>query len=193
MKRLSNRLDLPQSVAPSRGKRVGKAVHYLGKQDPRVIGGGVEDAGWVKRMESRPGSVEKESRNYGGEGLEQRKDRESAPGVMGPQCTITCSGNNTLMTLTGPNRSTIRLTAGRNKLRGARRGTPYAAERLGRERAERCKEAGVTRFGVRGRGVTECVGAVVRRLVRAYLQMDFFARDTAMAHGGTRRRKARRI
>lgn len=115
-----------------------------------------------------------------------------------------CTGNNTIRTAWDPNtRKTLKtISAGRIGLKGARRGSPYAAELVGRElgRILQGLNTDVTASNLQGNiylaGKRLAVGSGIRGLRRSLkdkLRINSITDVTPKPHNGCRARKPRRV
>ena len=115
-----------------------------------------------------------------------------------------CTGNNTIRTAWDPNtRKTLKtISAGRIGLKGARRGSPYAAELVGRElgRILQGLNTDATASNLQGNiylaGKRLAVGSGIRGLRRSLkdkLRINSITDVTPKPHNGCRARKPRRV
>lgn len=114
-----------------------------------------------------------------------------------------CTGNNTIRTAwDGQTQKTIKtISAGRLGLKGARRGSPYAAELVGRELsrvletkvAQGSKGSNIINIYLAGKMVG--IGSGVRGLRAGFKRFKINSRTdvTPKPHNGCRARKARRV
>lgn len=106
-----------------------------------------------------------------------------------------CTGNNTIRTAwdVGSGKTLKSLSCGRMNFRGARRGTPYAAERVGRSLSEQI--AGIVPGGkvsVSFSGVHTVAASGRRGLKLGGLKVVAISEEFGVPHNGCRRRKPRR-
>lgn len=115
-----------------------------------------------------------------------------------------CTGNNTIRTAWDPNtRKTLKtISAGRIGLKGARRGSPYAAELVGRELGRILQGLNTegTALNLQGNiylaGKRLAVGSGIRGLRRSLkdkLRINSITDVTPKPHNGCRARKPRRV
>lgn len=102
--------------------------------------------------------------------------------------------NNTIVTITDPQGNTICwASAGTVGFKGARKGTPYAAQMAGEAAARRAYEHGMRQVEVLVKGAGSGREPAIRALVAAGLQVTSLRDITPLPHNGTRPPKRRRV
>ncbi len=102
--------------------------------------------------------------------------------------------NNTLVTITDPNGDVIcSCSAGNVGFKGARKSTPFAAQRAAENAAYRAKKMGVTEVEVRVKGPGSGREGAVTALQGAGLKITTIEDVTPIPHNGCRARKRRRV
>lgn len=107
---------------------------------------------------------------------------------------IQATFNNTLITITDQQGNTVCWTsAGTSGFKGARKGTPFAAQLAAREIASKAKEYGVRYVDVRIKGPGSGRESAIRALQGAGLEIKSIRDVTPIPHNGCRVRKRRRV
>ncbi len=107
---------------------------------------------------------------------------------------IKASFNNTLITIADPNGQTICwASAGTVGFKGARKSTPFAAQRAAEAVAEKAKKAGVREVEVKVKGPGSGRESAVTALQAAGLTVRGIEDVTPIPHNGCRPRKRRRV
>ncbi|MDY7009403.1 MAG: 30S ribosomal protein S11 [Planctomycetota bacterium] len=102
--------------------------------------------------------------------------------------------NNTLITITDPNGDVLcSCAAGNVGFKGARKSTPFAAQRAAENAAYRAKKMGVTEVEVRVKGPGSGREGAVTALQGAGLRITTIEDVTPIPHNGCRPRKRRRV
>ncbi len=102
--------------------------------------------------------------------------------------------NNTLVTITDPNGDVLcSCSAGNVGFKGARKSTPFAAQRAAENAAYRAKKMGVTEVEVRVKGPGSGREGAVTALQGAGLKITTIEDVTPIPHNGCRPRKRRRV
>ena len=102
--------------------------------------------------------------------------------------------NNTIVTITDPQGNTICwASAGTVGFKGARKGTPYAAQMAGEAAARRAYEHGMRQVEVLVKGAGSGREPAIRALVAAGLQVTSLRDITPLPHNGTRPPNRRRV
>ena len=102
--------------------------------------------------------------------------------------------NNTQVTITDPNGDVIcSCSAGNVGFKGARKSTPFAAQRAAENAAYRAKKMGVTEVEVRVKGPGSGREGAVTALQGAGLKITTIEDVTPIPHNGCRPRKRRRV
>ncbi len=102
--------------------------------------------------------------------------------------------NNTLVTITDPNGNVLcSCSAGHVGFKGARKSTPFAAQRAAENAAYRAKKMGVTEVEVRVKGPGSGREGAVTALQGAGLKITTIEDATPIPHNGCRPRKRRRV
>ena len=107
---------------------------------------------------------------------------------------ITSTFNNTIITFAERNGDVIAwATTGSSGFKGARKGTPYAAQIATENAARRAQEIGVQNVDVRVRGVGAGRDSSVRALNNLGFRVTSIRDVTPMPHNGCRASKRRRV
>lgn len=107
---------------------------------------------------------------------------------------IKATFNNTLITIADPNGQTICwASAGTVGFKGARKSTPFAAQRTAEAVAEKAKKAGVREVEVKVKGPGSGRESAVTALQAAGLTVRGIEDVTPIPHNGCRPRKRRRV
>ncbi len=102
--------------------------------------------------------------------------------------------NNTLITITDSNGNVLcSSSAGNVGFKGARKSTPFAAQRASENAAYRAKKMGVTEVEVRVNGPGSGREGAVTALQSAGLRISTIEDVTPVPHNGCRPRKKRRV
>lgn len=102
--------------------------------------------------------------------------------------------NNTLITITDQQGNTVCWTsAGTSGFKGARKGTPFAAQLAAKEAASRAIELGVRYVDVRLKGPGAGRESAIRALQGVGLEIKSIRDVTPIPHNGCRVRKRRRV
>lgn len=134
-------------------------------------------------------SAKKNSKNT--KSVKKRKNRRI---VVNGQAYIKAGKNNTIVTISDENSQVLCWsTAGASGFKGTRKSTPYAAQVAAKNAAEKAKEYGMERVAVFVKGVGPGREQSVRGLYVAGLELEKITDCTGIAHGGCRKRRARRI
>ena len=107
---------------------------------------------------------------------------------------ITATFNNTIVTFADPRGNVIAwATTGSSGFKGARKGTPYAAQMTAENAARRAQEMGVQEIDVRVRGVGSGRDSSIRALNAFGFRILSLRDVTPMPHNGCRAPKRRRV
>jgi len=102
--------------------------------------------------------------------------------------------NNTLITITDHHGNTVCwASSGTSGFKGARKGTPFAAQLAAKEATEKAKEHGVRYVDVRVKGPGAGRESAIRALQSAGLEIKSIRDVTPIPHNGCRVRKRRRV
>lgn len=102
--------------------------------------------------------------------------------------------NNTIITLTDQQGNTICwASAGTSGFKGARKGTPFAAQLAAREASTKAREYGVRYVDVRIKGPGAGRESAIRALQAQGLEIKSIRDVTPIPHNGCRVRKRRRV
>ena len=116
--------------------------------------------------------------------------KEIGYGVAHVQSTF----NNTIITITDHvGNSICWSSAGTSGFKGARKGTPFAAQLAGKDVAVKAREAGVRYVDVRVTGPGAGRESAIRSLQTAGLEIKSIKDVTPIPHNGCRVRKKRRV
>jgi small subunit ribosomal protein S11 len=107
---------------------------------------------------------------------------------------INATFNNTLVTITDVNGDTIcSCSAGMVGFKGARKSTPFAAQRAAERCAQEAKRYGVAEVEVRVKGPGSGKESAVTALQAAGLRIQTIEDVTPLPHNGCRPKKKRRV
>ncbi len=107
---------------------------------------------------------------------------------------VMASFNNTYITVTDTNGDTLCwASAGTVGFKGARKGTPFAAQRTAESCAEKAKKLGMEEIEVRIKGPGAGRESAIRGLQSAGMQVRAIEDVTPLPHNGCRPRKRRRV
>ncbi len=102
--------------------------------------------------------------------------------------------NNTIVTITDQEGNTVSwASAGSSGFKGARKGTPFAAQLAAKEASARAKEFGVRYVDVRIKGPGAGRESAIRALQANGLEIKSIKDVTPIPHNGCRVRKRRRV
>jgi len=102
--------------------------------------------------------------------------------------------NNTIVTITDQEGNTVCwASAGSSGFKGARKGTPFAAQLAAKEASARAKEFGVRYIDVRIKGPGAGRESAIRALQANGLEIKSIKDVTPIPHNGCRVRKRRRV
>lgn len=120
----------------------------------------------------------------------KKKNRRS---VSRGQVHVLATFNNTIVTITDEQGNALASSsAGSTGFRGSKKGTAYAAQVAAEKAIETAKTFGLNKVDVFVKGVGLGRDAAVRTLVAQRIDVDSIKDITAIPHGGTRPRKAKR-
>lgn len=120
--------------------------------------------------------------------------RKATRTVVSAVAFIKATFNNTLITIADPNGQTICwASAGTVGFKGARKSTPFAAQRTAEAVAEKAKKAGVREIEVKVKGPGSGRESAVTALQAAGLTVRGIEDVTPIPHNGCRPRKRRRV
>lgn len=120
----------------------------------------------------------------------KKKNRRS---VSRGQVHVLATFNNTVVTITDEQGNALASSsAGSAGFRGSKKGTAYAAQVAAEKAIETGKTFGLSKVDVFVKGVGLGRDAAVRTLVALRIEVDTIKDMTAIPHGGTRPRKAKR-
>lgn len=118
------------------------------------------------------------------------KRREVGYGVAHVQSTF----NNTVITITDQEGQTVCWSsAGTAGFKGARKGTPFAAQLAAKEVANKARELGVRLIDVRVKGPGSGRESAIRSLQTSGLEIRSIRDVTPIPHNGCRVRRRRRV
>ncbi len=102
--------------------------------------------------------------------------------------------NNTLITITDQQGNTVCwASAGTAGFKGARKGTPFAAQLAAKDASEKAKESGVRYVDVKIKGPGAGRESAIRALQSQGLEIKSIRDITPIPHNGCRVRKRRRV
>ena len=107
---------------------------------------------------------------------------------------VQASFNNTIISVTDPNGDVVAWdSAGTVKFKGARKSTPFAAQRTAEAVADKCLKLGMKEIEVRVKGPGSGRESAIRGLQTAGLAVKAIEDVTPLPHNGCRPRKRRRV
>ena len=107
---------------------------------------------------------------------------------------VQASYNNTIVTLTDTKgNKAIATSSGALGFRGAKKGTPFAAAKVGEVLGEAAKNMGVKEVSVVVKGVGSGRESAIRSFVAGGINISSIKDVTPVAHNGPRARKPRRV
>ena len=122
-----------------------------------------------------------------------KKKKKARRSVSRGQVHVLATFNNTIVTITDEQGNVLASSsAGSAGFRGSKKGTAYGAQVAAEKAIETAKTFGLGRVDVLVRGVGLGRDAAVRTLVAQRIEVDSIKDITALPHGGTRPRKAKR-
>ena len=125
-----------------------------------------------------------------GKTKKKKQRKEVGFGVAYIQSTF----NNTIITITDHQGSTVCwASSGTSGFKGARKGTPFAAQLAGKDVANKAKDFGVRYVDVRIKGPGAGRESAIRSLQAAGLEIKSIKDVTPIPHNGCRVRKRRRV
>ncbi|RLE18375.1 MAG: 30S ribosomal protein S11 [Acidobacteria bacterium] len=108
--------------------------------------------------------------------------------------SIKCTFNNTLVTISDPKGNVLCWSStGRNKFKGSRKNTPYAAQITATEAATQALDYGMTSIDVRVKGPGVGRESAIRALQAVGLSVKSIKDVTPIPHNGCRPPKRRRV
>ncbi|OVE78830.1 30S ribosomal protein S11 [bacterium G20] len=120
----------------------------------------------------------------------KKKNRRS---VTRGQVHVLATFNNTIVTITDEQGNTLSTaSAGSTGFRGSKKGTAYAAQVAAEKAIESAKTFGLAKADVFVKGIGLGREAAIRTLVAQRIDVGLIKDITAVPHGGTRPRKAKR-
>ncbi len=121
------------------------------------------------------------------------KKKKTRRSVSRGQVHVLATFNNTIVTITDEQGNTLSTaSAGSTGFRGSKKGTAYAAQVAAEKAIETAKILGLTKADVFVKGVGLGREAAIRTLVAQRIEVELIKDITAIPHGGTRPRKAKR-
>jgi small subunit ribosomal protein S11 len=123
------------------------------------------------------------------------KKKKSKRTIPYGQLHVLATFNNTIITFTDPNGSTLATaSAGGSGFRGSKKGTAYAAQVAVEKAAQAVKQLhGMTKVDVFVKGIGLGREAAIRTLQNMDIQVESIKDVTGVPHGGVRPKKARRV
>ena len=136
-----------------------------------------------KRITTQAGTQQKK-------GGKRSSKKKLASGVLHVQATY----NNTIVTLTdSKGNKAAASSSGALGFRGAKKGTPFAAAKVGEVLSEAAKDMGVKEVAVIVKGVGSGRESDIRSFVAGGINISSIKDVTPVAHNGPRARKPRRV
>jgi len=121
----------------------------------------------------------------------RRRERRIVPRA---QAHITSTFNNTIVTITDPGGDTLTwASCGTAGFKGARKGTPFAAQLAAQQAARQATDFGVRELDVFVKGPGAGRDAAIRALQSSGLAVVSITDKTPIPHNGCRPRKRRRV
>lgn len=123
--------------------------------------------------------------------VRRKKNKKNTP--HGRAC-IQAGLNNTIVTITDDNGNVLcSASAGSCGFKGSRKSTPYAAKVTAESAAQKAQEFGMQQMSVFVKGIGPGREQALRGLQGAGIDFDVIVDTTAIAHGGCRKKRRRRI
>ncbi len=131
----------------------------------------------------------------------EKLDREMKKGVKSKtrgfgegRVYITCSYNNTVLTLTDPNGNVLGwATSGNIGFRGSKKSTPFAASKVAEVLSQKAQKVGVERINIFVKGVGGGRDSAIRALAARGFDIISIKDVTPIPHNGCRPKKPRRV
>ena len=122
----------------------------------------------------------------------RKKGRRSVPHA---RAYISCGFNNTIVTITDDQgNSLVQVSAGSSGFKGTKKSTPYAAQIAAENALSKAEGYGITDIEIFVKGIGPGRDQAVRGiLTRPGINVVSVEDITPMAHGGCRKKKARRV
>ncbi len=110
------------------------------------------------------------------------------------QCHIRCSYNNTIVTFTDMNGNAISwCSAGKLGYKGGKKSTPFVAQQVAENAADKAKDCGMKSVEVFVKGPGQGRESAIRAMINKDLQVTAIKDDSPIAHNGCRPPKKRRL
>lgn len=125
-----------------------------------------------------------------------KKPKKARRAVPYARVYVAATFNNTIVTITDESGDTIATSsAGANGFKGSRKSTPYAAQLSAETAMQKAKLYGVEKMDVFIRGLGVGRDQALRGILNEVenIEIQSISDTTSIAHGGCRKRKARRI
>jgi len=124
----------------------------------------------------------------------KKETKVKQTGILEGKVFVSCSYNNTLMTLTNSRGQVLAWkSAGSVGFKGAKKATSFAASRVSESIANICKKLGVEKIEVLIKGIGAGRESAVRTLVNQGINVVAIKDVTPVPHNGCRPRKVRRV
>lgn len=128
------------------------------------------------------------------QGTKQVVKKKTRKNVGHAVCSILASFNNTIVSFTEVDGSTICwASAGALGFRGSKKSTPFAAQVASQEAAKKAKEVGVSSVDVKVKGPGAGRENAIRALLAAGMRISSVADQSPIPHNGCRAPKRRRV
>ncbi len=123
-----------------------------------------------------------------------KKRKKVHPKLTRGRAYIQATYNNTIVTLTDPNGDVVAWsTAGILGFKGAKKATPYAAQKVVEDVVDKIKKTGLSQIDVFVRGIGSGRDSAIRALNTQGLEVLSIKDVTPIPHNGCRPRKVRRV
>ena len=127
------------------------------------------------------------------EKVKAAKKKKNRRSISRGQVHVLATFNNIIVTVTDEQGNVLASSsAGSAGFRGSKKGTAYAAQVAAEKAIETAKTFGLSKADVFVKGVGLGRDAAIRTLVAQRIEVDTIKDITALPHGGTRPRKAKR-
>ncbi len=148
-----------------------------------------ENVASVKKMETA-----ETEKPIAGAQIATKKVKKLKRQIIKGQAHISCSYNNTIVTISDLNGSVLGWSsAGLLGFKGAKKSTPYAATQAVKDLTEKVKKYGLQKLEVYVKGVGGGREASIRALVAGGFEITLIKDTTPIPHNGCRPPKPRRV
>jgi len=126
--------------------------------------------------------------------VEEKEVKPKTRGIKEASVYITCTYNNTVITLANQNGDVLSwATSGNLGFKGSKKATPFAASKVAEVVAQKAQKLGIDKVKVFVKGVGSGRDSAIRSLATKGLDISLIKDTTPIPHNGCRPRKPRRI